>query len=109
MVPDTEKISENIFFFYFSIFYYTIVFLQANEELAKFGRPKSTPSKVKVQPGASASLERVPVKKERLMVIPEVDQKRDYAHFVLQQRLTNIDVRHKNDVMKLYLPYIQST
>jgi hypothetical protein len=53
LVPDTEKISENIFFFYFSIFYYTNVFLQANEELAKFGRPKSTPSKVKVQPGAS--------------------------------------------------------
>lgn len=43
------------------------------------------------------------------MVIPEVDQRRDYAHFVLQQRLSNIDVRHKNDVMKLYLPYIQST
>ncbi|XP_071154491.1 tetratricopeptide repeat protein 28-like isoform X2 [Mytilus edulis] len=82
---------------------------QANEELAKYGRPKSTPNKVKVLPGASASLERVPLKKERLMVIPEVDQRRDYAHFVLQQRLSNIDVRHKNDVMKLYLPYIQST
>lgn len=61
-----------------------------------------------MKPGATASQQRIPVDKEPLLVIPEIDQRRDYAHYVLQQRINNIDIRHKNDVMKLYLPYIQS-
>ncbi|XP_069120674.1 tetratricopeptide repeat protein 28-like isoform X2 [Argopecten irradians] len=85
------------------------VVAQANESLSKFGRPRTTPTKVKVLPGASASRERIPVQREHMMGIPEVDQRRDYAQYVLQQRLNNIDLRHRNDVMKLYLPYIQST
>lgn len=82
---------------------------QANENLAQYGRPRTTPTKVKVRPGSTASQQRTPVKKERLLVIPEVDQRRDYAGFLLQQRIDNIDVRHKTEVMKLYLPYIQTT
>nr|XP_022304332.1 uncharacterized protein LOC111111570 isoform X2 [Crassostrea virginica] len=85
------------------------VIAQANESLAKYGRPRTTPTKVKVRSGSTASQQRTPVKKERLLVIPEVDQRRDYAGFVLQQRMDNIDVRHKTEVMKLYLPYIQTT
>ncbi|XP_061183714.1 tetratricopeptide repeat protein 28-like isoform X2 [Saccostrea echinata] len=85
------------------------VIAQANERLAQYGRPRTTPTKVKVLPGASSSQQRTPVNKERLLVIPEVDQRRDYAGFVLQQRMDNIDVRHKTEVMKLYLPYIQTT
>lgn len=85
------------------------VVAQANENLAQYGRPRTTPTKVKVRPGSTASQQRTPVKKERLLVIPEVDQRRDYAGFVLQQRMDNIDVRHKTEVMKLYLPYIQTT
>lgn len=84
-------------------------FFQANENLAQYGRPRTTPTKVKVRPGSTASQQRTPVKKERLLVIPEVDQRRDYAGFLLQQRIDNIDVRHKTEVMKLYLPYIQTT
>ncbi|KAK3087168.1 hypothetical protein FSP39_002523 [Pinctada imbricata] len=80
---------------------------QANESLDKYGRPKSTPPKVKVIGGSTASRNRIPIKREPLLVIPEVDQRRDYANFVLQQRIENIDVRHKNEIMKLYLPYIQ--
>nr|XP_022325602.1 uncharacterized protein LOC111125774 isoform X3 [Crassostrea virginica] len=83
--------------------------MKANESLAKYGRPRTTPTKVKVRSGSTASQQRTPVKKERLLVIPEVDQRRDYAGFVLQQRMDNIDVRHKTEVMKLYLPYIQTT
>ncbi|XP_060081998.1 tetratricopeptide repeat protein 28-like [Ylistrum balloti] len=83
--------------------------VKANEALSKFGRPRTTPTKVKVMAGASASRDRIPVEREHLMGIPEVDQRRDYAQYVLQQRLSNIDLRHRNDVMKLYLPYIQST
>lgn len=91
------------------IFKPTNPFIQANENLAQYGRPRTTPTKVKVRPGSTASQQRTPVKKERLLVIPEVDQRRDYAGFVLQQRMDNIDVRHKTEVMKLYLPYIQTT
>lgn len=82
---------------------------QANEALSKYGRPRTTPTKVKVLPGASTSQDRVPVERAPLMGIPEVDQRRDYAEYVLQQRLNHIDLRHRNDVMKLYLPYIQSS
>ncbi|XP_048245138.1 tetratricopeptide repeat protein 28-like [Haliotis rufescens] len=80
----------------------------ANEALKEVGRPKTSPTKVKVIAGGSASRERIPITQEEMLMIPEVDQRRDYAHFVLQQRVDNIDLRHKDEVMKLYLPYIQS-
>lgn len=85
-----------------------ILFHQANESLSEFGRPSSTPNVVKVQAGATASQERIPVNRKPMLVIPEVDQRRDYAQYVLQHRFDNVDLRHRNDVMKLYLPYIQS-
>ncbi|XP_067661035.1 tetratricopeptide repeat protein 28-like [Haliotis asinina] len=81
---------------------------QANEALNEVGRPKTSPTKVKVISGGSASRERIPVTQVEALMIPEVDQRRDYAHFVLQQRVDNIGLRHKDEVMKLYLPYIQS-
>ncbi|XP_046547965.1 uncharacterized protein LOC124257873, partial [Haliotis rubra] len=81
---------------------------EANEALKEVGRPKTSPTKVKVIAGGSASRERIPVTQEETLMIPEVDQRRDYAHFVLQQRVDNIGLRHKDEVMKLYLPYIQS-
>lgn len=85
-----------------------MVLLQANEELDKYGRPQTSPLKVKVLPGATASTSRIPVDQKVVLENQEVDQRRDYAHFVYQQRLQNIDTRHKNEVLKLYLPYVNS-
>ena len=83
-------------------------FFQANESLAKYGRPQTSPEKVKVMAGATASTERIPVYQEPSLDNMETDQRRDYAHYVLQRRIQNIDKRHKNEVLKLYLPYVNS-
>lgn len=82
--------------------------LQANETLAKYGRPLTTPSKVKVFAGSTASMERIPVYQKPNLDNMETDERRDYAHYLLQQRIQNIDTRHKNEVLKLYLPYVNS-
>ncbi|XP_041369335.1 tetratricopeptide repeat protein 28-like [Gigantopelta aegis] len=81
---------------------------QANESLDKVGRPKTTPAKVKVLPGGSASRDRIPVSRENVLEILDIDQRRDYANYVFQQRLDNIDNRHKDETMKIYLPYINA-
>ncbi|XP_052790745.1 tetratricopeptide repeat protein 28-like isoform X2 [Mya arenaria] len=81
---------------------------QADEALDQYGRPKSSPQKVKVLPGATASTGRVPVDFQAALKNEEVDQRRDYAHFIYMERMKNIDTRRKNEVMKLYLPYVNS-
>ncbi len=43
-----------------------------------------------------------------LLDIPATDQRRDYANYVLQQRLDTVTLRHRNDVRKLYIPYVQN-
>ena len=73
-----------------------------------FGRPATTPAKVKVLPGATASFNRVPIDQRMALSGPQIDQRRDYANYVLQQRLDTVGVRHRNDVRKLYFPYIQN-
>ena len=70
-------------------------------------RPCSTPGKkVKVVAGSSASKGRVPVLEETPATLSKIDHQRDYAHFVLGQRLENLTTRHKNNLEKLYLPYV---
>jgi len=51
---------------------------------------------------------RVPVNSKVILGNREVDQRRDYANYVYQERIKNVDARHKNDVLKLYLPYVNS-
>ncbi|KAK6195644.1 hypothetical protein SNE40_001029 [Patella caerulea] len=89
--------------------HHTSVIAQANDILDKVGRPKSSPSKIKVVHGSGGMKNVKMIQEEPTLVNKEVDQRRDYAHFVFNQRLENIGGRHKNDVMKLYLPYIKST
>ncbi|XP_052220078.1 tetratricopeptide repeat protein 28-like [Dreissena polymorpha] len=81
---------------------------QANESLNAYGRPQTSPPKVKVLPGSTASTERIPVDLKVTLKNPEVDQRRDYAHYIYKERVQNIEKRHKNEVMKLYLPYVNS-
>ncbi|XP_053380746.1 tetratricopeptide repeat protein 28-like isoform X2 [Mercenaria mercenaria] len=84
------------------------VVAQANESLNEYGRPLSQPSKIKVLPGGSASRTRIPVDEKVVLLNPEVDQRRDYAHYVYNERVQNIGTRHRNEVLKLYLPYVNS-
>ncbi|KAL5012513.1 hypothetical protein ScPMuIL_011064 [Solemya velum] len=81
---------------------------QANEAMSEFGRPKTMPNKMKMLPGRTASQNRTPVNQKKVLVIPEIDQRRDYAHFVMQERLGNVSSRHREDLIKLYLPYVNS-
>ena len=72
-------------------------------------RPRSMPGKrVKVKAGSSASRERIPVLAEHPDTLDKVDDRRDYAHFVLSQRLDTLTTRHKNNLEKLYLPYVMN-
>ena len=73
-----------------------------------YGRPQTSPPKVKVLQGSTASTERIPVDLKVTLKNPEVDQRRDYAHYIYKERVQNIEKRHKNEVMKLYLPYVNS-
>ena len=82
--------------------------LQANEALNEFGRAKTSPSKIKVVAGSSASQQRIPVHREPILILRDIDQRRDYAHHILQERLQDIGGRHRDNVMKLFLPYIKT-
>ena len=94
--------------FYFSVaLHWSIV--QAEEKLDEVGRPKTTPLKVKVISGATASFNRIPVNKPVQLSGSQIDQRRDYANYVLQQRLDTVELKHHNHVRKLYFPYIQNT
>ncbi|KAL8606426.1 hypothetical protein ACOMHN_060331 [Nucella lapillus] len=86
----------------------TSVVAQANEALGEFGRVKTSSSKVKVQAGSSASQQRVPLQREPILILRDIDQRRDYAHHILHQRLDDIGGRHRDNVMKLFLPYIKT-
>lgn len=88
--------------------HYVTVVAQANECMKDNSRPKTTPVKVKVLPGASASTSRTPLDQHIIVQNQDIDQHRDYANYVYQERILNIDSRHKNEVLKLYLPYINS-
>jgi hypothetical protein len=81
---------------------------QANETLADFGRAKTTPAKVKVISGSTASQQRIPTQQEQILILTDIDQRRAYAHHVLTERLEDIGGRHRDGVMKLFLPYIKS-
>ena len=81
---------------------------QANEALSEFGRAKTSPSKVKVLAGSSASQQRIPLHREPILILRDIDQRRDYAHHILQERLDDIGGRHRDNVMKLFLPYIKT-
>ena len=82
---------------------------QAEEKLDEVGRPKISPVKVKVLSGATASFNRIPVNKPVQLSGLQIDQRRDYANYVLQQRLDTVELKHHNHVRKLYFPYIQNT
>lgn len=59
-------------------------------------------------PGSTASQERIPLTREPVLVLQDIDQRRDYAHHVLHERLENINGRYREQVMKLFLPYIRT-
>ena len=86
----------------------TSVIAQANEALSEFGRAKTTPSRVKVLAGSTASQQRIPLQRDPILILRDIDQRRDYAHHVLQERLEDIGGRHRDNVMKLFLPYIRT-
>ncbi|KAK7094678.1 tetratricopeptide repeat protein 28-like [Littorina saxatilis] len=86
----------------------TSVVAQANEALGEFGRAKTSPSRVKVIPGSSASRKRIPLQRDPILILRDIDQRRDYAHHVLHERLQDIGGRHRDNVMKLFLPYVKS-
>ncbi|ESO98992.1 hypothetical protein LOTGIDRAFT_231307 [Lottia gigantea] len=84
------------------------VVAQANEMLEEVGQPVSRESKIKVVHGSGGLKDIIPIEKKHHLLNREIDQRRDYAHFVYNQRLNNVNSRYRNDVMKLYLPYIKS-
>ncbi|KAK7502589.1 hypothetical protein BaRGS_00006164 [Batillaria attramentaria] len=86
----------------------TSVVAQANESLEEFGRAKTSPSRVKVLAGSTASQQRLPVKRDPILVLRDIDQRRDYAHHILKERIEDIGGRHRDNVMKLFLPYIKT-
>ena len=71
------------------------------------GRPKSSPKKVKVISGGSASQARTPVDKEPELTILETEERRDHGHYIISQRLADIDIQYKDMSHKLYLPYLK--
>ncbi|CAH1788066.1 unnamed protein product [Owenia fusiformis] len=82
---------------------------QGGEILDKVGRPRTTTPKVKVKPGSSASRNRVPISHVDTLTLPETAQRRDYAQYLLNERLNNINIKHKNDIKKIYLPYVSNS
>ncbi|XP_059149912.1 tetratricopeptide repeat protein 28-like [Physella acuta] len=85
----------------------TTLMSQANERTDKM-QPSGSKTKVKVKPGASTSEPCVPVDYKRQLTPTDIKQRRDYAHFVLQERVERIDKKRKDNLIKLYLPYIRS-
>ena len=66
--------------------------------------------KVKVVPGLTPSQSRVPLDK----VLPELttadmEQRRDYIHYVMKQRLEKTSRNHHQNVERLVLPYVTSS
>ena len=80
---------------------------QADDSLSRIGQPKPRPAKIKVKSGATASCAREPVHQEMELSMQAVQQRRDYANFLLQTRKADITWRHEEAVKKLYLPYVQ--
>ncbi|XP_072016745.1 uncharacterized protein [Amphiura filiformis] len=88
--------------------YHNSVLPQADESLSKIGQPKPRPSKVKVKAGATPSCVREPVHREPELTMEAVQQRRDYANFLLHSRKADITWRHEEALKKLYLPYVQN-
>merc|ERR1719277_791532 len=82
---------------------------QANVTLDTIGRPDTTPKKkVKVMTRPSPSWPNVMVNAPRSLSSAEVGQRRDYAHFVVTERESDIHNRRKDKLLGLYLPYIKA-
>jgi hypothetical protein len=64
--------------------------------------------RVKVMPGGTASLPRIPVDHEDDLDLPTLNQRRDYAQFILAQRMDDVATRHRNEIKKLYYPYVEN-
>merc|ERR1711862_777526 len=78
---------------------------QAGEALHRIGQPRPGAGKVKVLPGASASCVRVPVNAESRLSLSETAERRDYANYVIQQRLDKVTTQYKNDLVNNIIPY----
>ena len=65
--------------------------------------------KIKVESATIVSAERKPVDRKPEITVTQISQNRDYAHYVFQQRLDSVALRHKDDIKKLYLPYVHNT
>lgn len=81
---------------------------QGDESLSKQLSAKPSAEKVKVLTAGSASLPRIPLEEEPQMTLSMMNQRRDYAQYILSQRLDDIATRHRNDLRNLYIPYVEN-
>ncbi|KAJ8038950.1 Tetratricopeptide repeat protein 28 [Holothuria leucospilota] len=82
---------------------------QALQTLNSLGQPKPKPTKVKVYPGGSLSSHRVPLGYKAPLPIEAIEQRRDYAHYVLKERQKDVARRHEKAVRDTFLPYVRSS
>ncbi|XP_041481056.1 tetratricopeptide repeat protein 28-like [Lytechinus variegatus] len=82
---------------------------QAREERDKVGLAPSKPRKVKMKPGASPSIPRVPIDYVEPLTAEAIEQRRDYAHFLSRVRSLDLEKRHQGSVQGLFLPYVNNT
>ena len=80
---------------------------QALDTLRHIGEVLDKPAKVKVQPGESASCERIPLNFKPSLTLETTEQRRDYAHFVLYSRQMDVHRRHKKAVRDVFFPYVK--
>ncbi|XP_071802673.1 uncharacterized protein [Asterias amurensis] len=79
---------------------------QAQKSLSAIGRPKPRPQVVKVKAGTTPSCNREPLNQAVELSMEAIDQRRDYGHFLLHARNSDIQKRHLDAVQKLFQPYV---
>ena len=99
----------------YMVVYLTFVFrinhptyLQGDKSLDEIGRPKSTPKKVKVVSGNSLSQRRHLVDEKPSPTLGDTEERRDYAHYIISQRLDKITLHQRDHLHKIYLPFVQN-
>src|SRR6218665_81199 len=73
----------------------------------KYSKPFFTRApKVKVHGGSTPSQARIPVDQEIIVDLRQMEQRRDYAHFVYKRRLDQVRARHQGTVSNFILPHL---
>ncbi|PIK41498.1 putative tetratricopeptide repeat protein 28 [Apostichopus japonicus] len=81
---------------------------QALQALNSLGQPTVKRTKVKVHPGGSPSSQRVPLGYKPPLTLEAIEQRRDYAHYVLQERHRDVARRQEKAVRNVFLPYVNN-